>query len=182
MKAIQTSRKKLVIAAALAFAMVTVAVSQGSARMWENNYGPMMSRGMMGNYGNSNTTTLTTEQRSAAKTIEVKYQAELNDKEAVIRKKVAELQTAQTKDDTTFGNIKALRSELYTLEQDYWTLRDKVNQEISQATGSDYYGNMGWGPGYCDWHNDHQGMYGGASHMYSQRGSMMGNGSNWCNW
>ncbi len=137
---------------------------------------------MMGSFGYNSTIALTEDQKTAVNDIEEKYQADLTEKETAIRDKATDLQTAQTNDATTFGEIKILRNDLFTLEQDYWTLRNTVNQEISSTIGSNYYGNTGQGAGNSTWHNNHYGMAGNTSHMYGQRGSMMTTASNLCNW
>ena len=111
------------------------------------------------------------EQKQKAQAIEAKYQKQLTDKEAAVRAKAAELDTALADGSTTLGKANTLRSELYAMEQDYWRLRSQVNQEI----GAGYSGPMGWGPMYCSWHDSHPGMYGG-------NGAMMGSGGGWCRW
>ena len=174
-------KTKHFLATGLAVAMAVLISSQAGAGMWGRNHGPMM--GGPG-VGHGYAATLSETQREEAAKIEEKYRPQLNEKETALRNKAAELQTAQAKDSTTIGELTALRDELYVLEQDYWSLRDKVNQEISRAIGAGYYGNMGWGAGYCAWHDDHPGMYGSnaAPRMYGQRGAMTGYGRGWCRW
>ncbi len=126
---------------------LTFAASQGFAWM----YGPMM--------GGPATTTLTADQQQKVKDIETRYQKQLAEQEAALQAKATEVRTALADANTTLGQANALRNELYGLEQAYWQLRMKVNQEISQAIGAPYFGAMGWGPEYCSWHN-HGGGYG----------------------
>ncbi len=47
MKTTLATRKTVLIATGLALALVVTISSQSSARMWGNNNGPMMGRGMM---------------------------------------------------------------------------------------------------------------------------------------
>ncbi|MDA8164793.1 MAG: periplasmic heavy metal sensor [Desulfobacteraceae bacterium] len=163
-------KKTLITALTIALALGTAAL--GNAWMM----GPMYPGSMMGNQY-----ALTADQQKKAVAIEAKHQKELADKEAAIRAKAAELDAALANGSTTLGDSSRLRDELYALEQDHWQLRARVNREISQATGTTYYGNMGWGPASCAWHDGHYGMYGGyGGHG---RGQMMGGyGRGWCRW
>lgn len=157
-------KKGTILVTALATALTLGAVSQAGAWM----RGPMT-----GPY----TPAFSAEQQQKAQAIEAKYQKQLADKEAAIRTKAAELDTAMADGSTTLDKTNTLRSELYTLEQDYWRLRSQVNQEI----GVGYNGPMGWGPMYCSWHDNHYGMYGGNGNMAGP-GPMMGYGAGWCRW
>ena len=159
-------KKGKILIAALVTAFSLGAISQAGAWMGGPMSGPMGGP-MMG----ANKPALTAEQKQKAQAIEAKYQKQLTDKEAAVRAKAAELDTALADGSTTLGKAKTLRSELYALEQDYWRLRSQVNQEI----GAGYSGPMGWGPMYCSWHDNHPGMYGG-------NGAMMGSGGGWCRW
>jgi hypothetical protein len=126
----------------------------------------------------ANKPALTAEQKQKAQAIEAKYQKHLADKEAAVRAKAAELDTALADGSTTLGKANTLRSELYALEQDYWSLRSQMNQEI----GAGYSGPMGWGAMYCSWHDSHPGMYGGNGAMMGPGAMMMDNSGGWCRW
>ncbi len=172
-------KKGKLLIAALAIALTFTAV-QGFARM----RGPMMNGQIMGNYYGAG---LTADQQTQARKIEVKYQKELADKEAALRAKATELNSAMADGSTTLDKINTLRAELYTLEQGYWQLRSQANREIGQAISTTYYGAMGWGPMYCDWHDDHTGMYSGGygdldgvAGMNRRSGSMPGPGYGSC--
>jgi Spy/CpxP family protein refolding chaperone len=182
-------KTKHLLKTGLAFAFLMLISSQVSAGMWGQNYGSMMGRGMMngpmmGSTGYNNYGPALTETKQAeVKEIEDKYQGQLTEKETALRNKAAQLQTAESNDSATLGERKKLRNELYDLEQDYWVTRNKANQEIGSVIGTPYYGNTGWGPSYCTWHDNHPGMYGNSTpHMYSQRTPMMNYGRGGCRW
>ena len=160
-------KKEKILVTVLATALSLGVIPQAGAWMGGPMSGPMGGP-MMG----PNNPALTAEQKQKAQAIEAKYQKHLTDKEAAVRAKAAELDTALADGSTTLGKANTLRSELYAMEQDYWRLRSQVNQEI----GAGYSGPMGWGPMSCSWHDGHPGMYGGNGAM------MMGSGGGWCRW
>ncbi len=159
-------KKTTILITVFAIAL-TFAASQGFAWM----SGPMMTGPMMGGPA----TTLTADQQKKVREIEARYQKQLADQEAALQAKSAQIRTALADSNTTLGQANALRNELFGLEQAYWQLRMEVNQEISQAIGSPYYGAMGWGPEYCSWHNH------GGGHGYGHGGAYgrVGMGCDW---
>lgn len=174
-------KKGKLLITGLAIAL-TFTAAQGFAWM----RGPMLNGQMVDSrYAAS----LTAEQKTEARKIEAKYQKELADKEAALRTKSMELNNALADGSTTLDKTNGLRAELYALEQEYWQLRSSVNREIGQAIGTTYYGDMGWSPMNCAWHDAHPGMYGGHGNMVGmmgmnrQSGNMYGPGyGSWCRW
>lgn len=167
------TRNKTLLAGILGF-FILLAASTSSAH-WTGNFGQHGSM-MGGGYF-----TLDPAQEKKAQEIETKYQDELAAKEKAVREKVAELRETLTKDSTTIAEANRLREDAYKLEKDYWSLRDKVNQEISSATGTTYYGPRGKNQEFCDRHDDLA-----TGHMYGHdrrhaQGPMMGYGGSWCN-
>ena len=115
-------------------------------------YGMMMGMGcdgpMMGGYATGPAASqLTAEQQAQVAAIQKKYADEFNAKRQAIFDKQAELQKALTNDTATVAEINQLRTELFTLQQDLWSLGRKVNAEIAETVGVATGAFMG--PGYC---------------------------------
>ncbi len=172
--------KKTIAVIAITFTFATASIGLAFGPM-HNNYG---NGSMTGNHFNQN---FTADQQKKIEGLEQKYQQQLTEKEKLIRTKSAELDKAIQSDTTTIGRANQLRSELYTLEQEYWTLRTAIDQEVGKAIGTTYRGTSGWQSGSCSWHNNHRGMTGSGHNEYAgmHRGNNGGNmnyGSRNCRW
>ena len=187
--------KTKTIITALAIGLSIGIVSQAWARMGESGHyngsgrmmgrmmddqgmGQMMNgRGMGRMMGANNNFSLSPEQQQQVKDIDVRHQDELQAKEEGIRLKIVELDKAYANDTTTIAQVNALRDDLYNLKQEYRQTRITINNEISKALGSAYFGSGGWGPQYCLM----DGMYMGGSTGGS--GQMMNYNSGYrCRW
>ncbi|MCB2181294.1 MAG: periplasmic heavy metal sensor [Desulfobulbaceae bacterium] len=166
--------KKIIAAIAVTLTVATASIGLANGP-WG---GPMMHDQVNQNFS--------VDQQKQIEQIEQKYQQQLTEKEEAVRGRSIELDKALAKDSTTIAEANQLRSELYTLEQEYWQLRTAIDQEVGKTIGTTYRGTYGWGPGYCSWHDDHSGMY-GREHNYNKmrRGnntSYMAYGPGNCRW
>jgi Spy/CpxP family protein refolding chaperone len=146
------NKKALITGVALVLTFASVSISAAHGPM-DNGY--MSGCRMMG--GEQYTTNFTADQQGEIQAIEAKYQERLTGKETAIRIKNTELGRALADDSTTIKQANLLRSELYTLEQEYWQLRNHVTGEVSAKIGTTYYNDGNWGPMNCNWHDDHSG-------------------------
>lgn len=169
------NKKTLIAAFALTFTMASVSLStahepEQHGQMADHQMnGQMMPQGMM--HGDM-MATLTADQQKEVIAIEAKYAEDLETKEMALHKKGAELSTALNDETTTIATVKRLRTELAGLEQEYWQLRQEINQEIGTKIGTTYYGENGMGPENCPMHQS--GMMVGQGMMMGQ-GMMAGN-------
>ena len=170
-------KNKKSLIATLALTLTIGTVSLGVA------HGPSQHNNQMGNHGTNGTmmhhqqaTNLTPAQQQKVAAIEAKYASDFTTKRNAIQTKGAELDTAMNNGSTTLASLNDLRTELAGLEQEYWQLQQKVNQEISTQIGLTYYSNANWVNGNCKWHDSHQGNHMNGNTMMS--GNMHQN----CRW
>jgi hypothetical protein len=104
-------------------------------------------------------TALTAEQQQKVDAVKEKYSPKLDEIQAALNAKIAEIRRARASDSTTIGSLKSLETEVAELERQYWTLLDKANNEAGQFVSGSY------GP----WFNC---AYDGYSHRNHRHGSI----------
>ena len=107
---------------------------------------------------------LTAEQQQQLETVKEKYSGQLGELQASLNSKSDEYRTARANDSTTVGTLKQLEAEIADLEQQYWTLLDKANNEAGGFIAGDKGAWFHCGYNGCD-HQRHWGRMGQGRHM-----------------
>lgn len=123
--------------------------------------------GWQGYYGD-NRPALSAEQQQQVQQLENRYGKELQELEAQLNTKQAELTQARADGSTTMAHYNALQAELGALENSYRAKLGQANQEVWQVTGT---GTAPWFA--CDFPGCN---HGNGRHGMMRGGMMMGNG------
>ena len=148
-----TSHIRKIVMAALVLGFLSFAST--SFACWGN----WMGHGTGNNHAN-----LTAEQQQQLDTVKEKYSGQLDELQASLNSKGDKYRSARANDSTTVGTLRQLETEIADLEQQYWTLLDKANNEaggfISDGKGTRFH----CGYNGCD-HQSHWGKMGQGRHM-----------------
>lgn len=142
--------------------IITVALALGFLSLASTSFA---CRGNLMGHGSGNShANLTAEQLQQLDAVKTKYSGQLDELQASLNSKSDEYRVARANGSTTVGTLKQLEAEIADLEQQYWTLLDKANNEAGGFIAGDKGAWFHCGYNGCD-HQSHWGRMGQGRHM-----------------